>query len=128
VGSMTNQPEHHHIRPTSVDGSGAPVHHTDVAIVGAGLSGSLAAVVLARAGYRVAIVDRYAVFPPEFRVEKIAGDQVDRFRQLGMLEAIAAAATPFDRLLNVHRGRVIDQSRSPHYGILYQDIVGVVRA
>ena len=44
-------------------------HDVDVAIVGGGLSGSLAAVVLGRAGYRVALIDRYEVFPAQFRVD-----------------------------------------------------------
>jgi 2-polyprenyl-6-methoxyphenol hydroxylase-like FAD-dependent oxidoreductase len=125
---MTNQPEHHHPHAAPLEAAKPPVLETDIAIVGGGLSGSLAAVVLGRAGYRVALIDRHPVYPPEFRVEKIAGDQVDLFRRLGLLEALAAVATPFNRLLNVHRGRVIDQSRSPHYGILYQDLVRLVRA
>jgi 2-polyprenyl-6-methoxyphenol hydroxylase-like FAD-dependent oxidoreductase len=100
----------------------------DVAIVGGGLSGSLAAVVLGRAGYRVVLIDRHAVYPAEFRVEKIAGDQVDLFRRLGLLESVAAASSPFDVVINARRGRVIDRSRSQHYGIFYQDLVRTVRA
>lgn len=46
----------------------APAHEVDVAVVGAGLSGSVAAVTLARAGYRVALIDRHEVCPPQFRV------------------------------------------------------------
>ena len=50
---------------------------TDVAIVGGGLAGALAAAVLARAGHRLVIIDKRAVFPEEFRVE-----QVTRFPKL----------------------------------------------
>jgi 2-polyprenyl-6-methoxyphenol hydroxylase-like FAD-dependent oxidoreductase len=101
---------------------------TDIAIIGAGLGGSLAAVVLARAGYRVALIDRYRAYPPEFRVEKFAGDQVELLRRLGLLDCVAAASTRFDQVINARHGRVIDRTHTPHYGIFYQDFVNVVRA
>src|SRR5215213_1402953 len=102
------------------------VHQADVAIVGGGLSGAVAAVVLGRAGYRVTLVDRHAVYPSEFRVEKIAGDQVELLRRLGLLDSVAAASTPFDKIMNLRRGRVLDQSNSRHYGIMYADILKAV--
>jgi 2-polyprenyl-6-methoxyphenol hydroxylase-like FAD-dependent oxidoreductase len=100
----------------------------DIVIVGGGLTGSIAAVVLGRAGYGVTLIDRHAEYPPEFRVEKIAGDQVTLLERLGHLDAVAAAARPFDQVINVHRGRIIDRTHSPHYGILYHDLVAAVRA
>ena len=60
----------------------------DVAVVGAGISGTLAAITLGNAGYRVALIDRNAVFPDEFRVEKIGSDLVSRFERLGLLDAV----------------------------------------
>jgi 2-polyprenyl-6-methoxyphenol hydroxylase-like FAD-dependent oxidoreductase len=101
---------------------------TDVVIVGGGLTGSIAAVVLGRAGHRVTLIDRHGERPPEFRVEKIAGDQVMLLRRLGLLDAIAAAASPFDHVINVHRGRILDRTDGAHYGILYHDLVATVRA
>ena len=120
---------------------------SDVMIAGGGLAGSLAAVVLGRAGHRVALIDRHAAYPPDFRVEKIGGDQIELLRRLGLLaeqqrnaeaieylrrlgllDSVAAVATPFNHVLNVHRGRVIDQTHSQHFGILYDDLVKVVRA
>ena len=101
---------------------------TDIAIAGAGLGGSLAAVVLARAGYRVALIDRYRAYPPEFRVEKFAGDQVELLRRLGLFDCVAAASTRFEQVINARHGRVIDRTNTPHYGIFYQDFVNVVRA
>jgi 2-polyprenyl-6-methoxyphenol hydroxylase-like FAD-dependent oxidoreductase len=100
----------------------------DVVVVGGGLSGSLAAVVLGRAGHRVAVVDRHAEYPAEFRVEKIAGDQVELLGRLGLLDCVAAASTPFDRVVNVRRGRILDRTYGRHYGLLYEDIIRVVRA
>jgi 2-polyprenyl-6-methoxyphenol hydroxylase-like FAD-dependent oxidoreductase len=101
---------------------------TDIAIVGGGLAGSLAAVVLGRAGHRVLLIDRWAEYPSEFRVEKIAGDQAESLRKLGMLDCIKEAATAFEEIINIHRGQVIDRTYSAHYGILYSDLVGAVRA
>ena len=101
---------------------------TDIAIAGAGLGGSLAAVVLARAGYRVALIDRYRAYPPEFRVEKFAGEQVELLRRLGLFDCVAAASTRFEQVINARHGRVIDRTNTPHYGIFYQDFVNVVRA
>jgi 2-polyprenyl-6-methoxyphenol hydroxylase-like FAD-dependent oxidoreductase len=104
------------------------IRDVDVVVVGGGLSGSLAAVVLGRAGHRVVLVDRHAEYPAEFRVEKIAGDQVELLRRLGLLDCIAAASTPFDRVINVRRGRVLDRTYGQHYGILYEAIIRAVRA
>jgi 2-polyprenyl-6-methoxyphenol hydroxylase-like FAD-dependent oxidoreductase len=113
--------------PPAQQGSGR-LHQADVAIVGGGLSGAVAAVVLGRAGYRISLVDRHAVYPAEFRVEKIAGEQVELMRRLGLLDSVAAASTPFDEILNLRRGQVMDQSNSRHYGIMYADILKAVRA
>ncbi|RAK60734.1 FAD-dependent monooxygenase [Phenylobacterium hankyongense] len=99
----------------------------DVVVVGGGLSGSLAAVLLGRAGYRVAFVDRHAVCPAQFRVEKIAGVQVELLRRMGLLDCLAAAGAPFVKVVNARRGRVLDETFGQHYGILYDDMVRVVR-
>jgi 2-polyprenyl-6-methoxyphenol hydroxylase-like FAD-dependent oxidoreductase len=46
----------------------------DVVVVGGGFSGTLVAVLLARAGYSVTLVDRHPVYPDDFRAEHL--DQV----------------------------------------------------
>ena len=99
----------------------------DVAIVGGGLAGSLAAAVLTRAGYRIALIDKRAVYPEEFRVEKLGGQQVDILRRLGLLDAFAEDACPFDTVLNIRRGKVVDVSRSQSYGLHYAPIVATAR-
>jgi 2-polyprenyl-6-methoxyphenol hydroxylase-like FAD-dependent oxidoreductase len=100
----------------------------DVAVVGAGLSGTLAAITLGKAGYRVALIDRHAVYPEEFRVEKIGGDLVSRFQRLGLLDAVEAGARPFAEIVNARRGRILDRTRAPHFGFSYEAFVAAMRA
>jgi 2-polyprenyl-6-methoxyphenol hydroxylase-like FAD-dependent oxidoreductase len=99
----------------------------DVAIVGGGLAGSLAAAVLTRAGYRVALIDKRAVYPEEFRVEKLGGQQVDILRRLGLLDAFANEGCTFDTTLNIRRGKVVDISRTVNYGLHYAPMVAIAR-
>ncbi len=101
---------------------------TEIAIVGGGLSGTLAAILLGRQGYRVTLIDRYPVFPREFRVEKIAGDQIETLRRIGLLDSLSAAAAPFDEIVNIRGGSVLDHTHALHYGIFYDDLVGTMRA
>lgn len=99
----------------------------DVAIVGGGLAGSLAAAVLARAGCRIALIDRRAVHPDEFRVEKIAGQQLDILRRLGFIGELAAVACSYDRVTNIRAGKVVDVSVGQAYGLPYADLVAMAR-
>ncbi len=114
----------HHVRSS---GFFAP-NSAHIAIVGGGLCGSLAAVVLARAGHQVTLIDRHSVYPKQFRVEKLAGGQVDLMRRLGVLDALVEVSTPFNNILNVRAGSIVDRSRDQHYGVRYEEIVRVVRA
>lgn len=100
---------------------------SDIIIVGGGLSGTIAAVTLGRAGYRVTLVDRNEVFPAEFRVEKIADDQLGKFRQLGLLQALTDNSIYFDDVTNARHGRILDRTHAAHHGILYHDLVTAMR-
>lgn len=99
----------------------------DVAIVGGGLSGSVAAVLLGRAGYAVHLVDLHARAPNEFRVEKVVGSQVSALARLGLLDAVASRATLVRQMVSADRGRVVDISSAEHYSLSYRELVEAVR-
>ncbi|MDA9469076.1 FAD-dependent oxidoreductase [Bradyrhizobium sp. CCBAU 53415] len=111
-----------------IDGGETATIASDVAIVGGGLAGSLAAAVLARAGHRVVLVDKRAVHPDEFRVEKIGGHQLELLRKLGFLGALDHVACRYDRVLNIREGKVVDVSVGQAYGFPYADLVAMARS
>ena len=100
---------------------------TDIAIVGGGFAGSLAAAVLARAGHRVILIDKRAVYPEEFRVEKLAGQQLDILRRLGFIRELEAVACSYDHVLNIREGKVVDVSIGQAYGLSYDRLVAMAR-
>ena len=100
----------------------------DVLIVGAGLGGATAAAVLSRAGCSVAVVDRHAAYPADFRAEQLVGSQTDAFRRLGLLDGIVGRTTPMPSATSACYGRVIDQTHSLHYGMHYADMVNAARS
>ncbi|MBN8909667.1 MAG: FAD-dependent monooxygenase, partial [Rhodospirillales bacterium] len=100
----------------------------DIAIVGGGLAGSLLATLLGRAGRHVAVIDRHAVYPSDFRAEQIVGAQCLHFQRLGLLRAVVGDAPPVTRALAAMGGKVIGQVEAPHYGLPYEALVARVRA
>jgi 2-polyprenyl-6-methoxyphenol hydroxylase-like FAD-dependent oxidoreductase len=104
------------------------VRVSDVVIVGGGLSGTLAAVQLGRAGYGVTVVDRHREYPPDFRAEQLVGSQTDALRRLGVFEALVADVPRIDHAIAARRGRVVERVDVPHYGLTYRAMVGAARA
>ena len=100
---------------------------SDVVIVGGGLSGTLAAVLLGRAGYDVTVVDRHREYPPEFRAEQLVGSQADALGRLGVFEALVAGVPRIDHAIAARRGRVIERVHVPHYGLRYEAMVRAAR-
>lgn len=101
---------------------------TDIAIVGGGLAGTLAACLLGRAGYRVTLIDRHRVFPQEFRVEKIGDDAIEKLKRIQLLVPLSTAAVPFDEIVNMHKGHVVDRTYGQHYGFFYNRLVTAMRS
>lgn len=99
----------------------------DVAIVGGGFGGTTTAILLARQGLRVALIDIHAVYPTDFRAEKIAGDQIDLLRKNNLIDVVVGNATPVGRILNTRNGRVVDEPEVEEYGIFYEDMIASLR-
>lgn len=101
----------------------------DVAIVGSGMAGTLAALALAREGCRVTLFDAQAEPQPEFRAEQVVGlPLVRRLEALGALTSIvgnhAFEPITYDTCL----GRVIGRTHVPQLGLPYHQMVAGARA
>jgi 2-polyprenyl-6-methoxyphenol hydroxylase-like FAD-dependent oxidoreductase len=101
---------------------------SDVAIVGAGLAGATAAVLLARQGLKVTLVDPRKEFPPLFRAEKIELDQAELLRKFDLLEAVKPRARFIREIVRAKGGRIRLRRQVQQFGITYQDMVNQVRA
>src|SRR5205085_11037504 len=105
------------------------MRYTDIAIIGGGLAGSTAAAMLGRAGISAVLIDPHQVYPFDFRIEKIGGDeQVARFRRTGLAESVLRSATAGDVNWIARFGRLLYKQPTEQYGILYDALVSAVRA
>ena len=85
----------------------------DVLVVGAGPAGAVAAIVLARAGVRVRLIDR-AVFPRE----KLCGDTINpgtlgMLRRLGLAAGVEQRGLPIDGMIVTGEGGIAVEGRYP---------------
>jgi 2-polyprenyl-6-methoxyphenol hydroxylase-like FAD-dependent oxidoreductase len=104
------------------------MRHTDIVIAGGGLAGSTAAAMLGRAGLDVIVVDPHAVYPPDFRCEKIDGPQLRILKKTGLADAVLRAATYDGEVWVARFGRLVEKRPSDQHGILYHTLVNTVRA
>lgn len=102
--------------------------YTDIAIIGGGLAGSTAAAMLGRAGIPAILIDPHPAYPPDFRVEKLSGDeQLERFGKTGIAESVLRSAT-HDRENWIARfGYLLDKRPSRQFGIPYDTLVNAIR-
>lgn len=101
---------------------------TDIAIIGGGLAGSIAAAMLGRKGIAAAIIDPNPKYPPDFRAEKLSGAvQLDRFRQTGLAESTLPALTHDGENWIARYGYLLDKAPSQQHGVLYEDLVNLIR-
>lgn len=99
----------------------------DVAVVGGGAAGTAAACALARSGINAALIDLHDICPPDFKADKVAGDQIGLMRRLGLFDALTEAAVRSNHVINMRRGRVIDRVESCEYNLPYEDLVNAMR-
>jgi 2-polyprenyl-6-methoxyphenol hydroxylase-like FAD-dependent oxidoreductase len=105
------------------------LRHTDVAIVGGGLAGSLAAAMLGRAGIDAVVIDPHPVYPPDFRCEKLDREQLGTLQQTGLADAVMSASTPDEECWVARFGRLVDKLPGvPQRGILYDTLVNTIRS
>jgi 2-polyprenyl-6-methoxyphenol hydroxylase-like FAD-dependent oxidoreductase len=99
----------------------------DVAVVGAGLAGSLCATMLGNAGYTVALIDPHEVYPRDFRCEKIESSHLAALRRTGAAEALLSVATPMENLWVARFGRLLDIQPFDQCGFRYEEMVNSFR-
>ena len=105
------------------------MRYTDIAIIGGGLAGSTAAAMLGRAGIAAVLIDPHQTYPFDFRVEKLSGDeQIERFCRTGIAESVLRSATHDGENWIARFGYLLDRKPSRQYGILYDDLIGAIRA
>jgi 2-polyprenyl-6-methoxyphenol hydroxylase-like FAD-dependent oxidoreductase len=105
------------------------MRNTDIAIIGGGLAGSIAAAMLGRAGIPAVMVDPHTDYPADFRAEKLSGhNQLERFRRTGLAETTLSSATHDGENWIARFGRLLDKSPSHQHGIMYDDLVNAIRA
>jgi 2-polyprenyl-6-methoxyphenol hydroxylase-like FAD-dependent oxidoreductase len=103
--------------------------YTDIAIIGGGLAGSTAAAMLGRAGIAAVLVDPHPVYPRDFRVEKLSGDeQIERFRKTGLSDAVLRKAAQANENWIARFGMLLDKAPRQQIGILYDALVNAIRA
>ncbi|CAN5358444.1 NAD(P)/FAD-dependent oxidoreductase [soil metagenome] len=105
------------------------MRHTDVAIIGGGLAGSVAAAMLGRAGIATVLIEPHQTHPPELRCEKISGErQLARLRRTGLADAALRISAHDAQIWIARFGRLIDIRPSQQYGFLYDALVNAIRA
>ncbi|MFT4122106.1 FAD-dependent oxidoreductase [Bradyrhizobium sp.] len=104
------------------------MRYTDIAIIGGGLAGSIAAAMLGRAGVSTVLIDPHETYPADFRVEKLSGrQQVERFLKTGIGESVLRRTTFSAENWIARFGRLLDKSPSQQFNILYDGLVSAIR-
>lgn len=104
------------------------MRYTDIAIVGGGLAGSMAAAMLGRAGIPAILIDPHATYLPDLRCEKLDGSQILRLRNAGLDKQILQATALDGEVWEARFGFVVARKPSDQYGAMYDTLVNAMRA
>ena len=103
------------------------MRQTDILIAGGGLAGSTAAAMLGRTGHATVLVDPHAIYPPDFRAEKLDSTQIAVLRKTGVGDAVLRAATLDGESWIARFGRLLEKRPGDQHGILYDTMVNAMR-
>ncbi len=103
------------------------MRQTDILIAGGGLAGSTAAAMLGRTGHATVLVDPHAIYPPDFRAEKLDSTQIAVLRKTGVGDAVLRAATLDGESWIARFGRLLEKRPGDQHGILYDAMVNAMR-
>ena len=104
------------------------MRETEIAIVGAGLAGALAATMLGRAGHAVTLVDPFDACRPDFRCEKLEEAHVGTLRDAHVLGEVLPVARHYRDIWVARLGRLAEIKPIVEYGIEYSALVNRLRA
>ncbi|HKS64730.1 MAG TPA: NAD(P)/FAD-dependent oxidoreductase [Xanthobacteraceae bacterium] len=104
------------------------MRETEIAIVGAGLAGSLAATMLGRAGHAVTLIDPFDAARPDFRCEKLEEAHVATLRDARVLDEVLPVTRHYRDIWVARLGRLAEIKPIAEYGIAYGDLVNALRA
>jgi 2-polyprenyl-6-methoxyphenol hydroxylase-like FAD-dependent oxidoreductase len=103
------------------------MRHADVTIIGAGLAGAAAAGMLGEAGIATVLIDPHAVYPADFRCEKIDDEQGALLTETGLADKVFPAMARADELWIGQYGHIVRHKAATQHGMLYHDMVNTVR-
>lgn len=102
--------------------------HYDIAIVGAGAAGSLAAIQLSRFGYDIVLFDKLANYPNLLQSEQLVGGQVHTLEKFNVLQPIVRDLQLVRKAHCYKNDKLIGESINPHYGLSYQTLINRLRS
>lgn len=105
----------------------SPIRKTDVAIIGGGVAGSLAAAMLGRAGFSAVLIDLHKDFPRDFRCEKLDGGQIEVLLKTGLADAVFRASTRTEKLWVVRSGTKLERAHNGECYFYYDMLVNALR-